>query len=202
MPKLLKFLSNLFSGANDVKSPSEQTVINRPIDNPISPESNLTPTPKEPADFSEPEVKFPEYIGLSSEYKSLILGRIFKVGGNPLTRGYPSDTSNDETDFVARNLIARELLWASRRDENRAIHINIEDESARLLEINLRLSDGSHAHFPTENLRILYSKRKDWQNAARVMDAEFALASNERWWDEQRQADWEKNRARISKNGY
>ena len=29
--------------------------------------------------------------------------RILKSGGNPLTRGYPSDTSNDQTDFVARD---------------------------------------------------------------------------------------------------
>lgn len=202
MQKLLNFLSGLFSGTGESKGASEQSVINKPEDDGIPPESNHTATPEGPDDYSEPEVQFPEYLGLSSEYKNLIVERILKSGGNPLTRGYPSDTSNDQTDFVARNLLARELLWASRRDENEAIRINVEDEAAKLLELNLRLADVPHSHFPSENLRILYSKRKDWQNAARVMDVEFQLASSEQWWAEERQADWEKKRARISKNGY
>jgi hypothetical protein len=202
MQKLLNFLSGMFSGADDAKGPPKQSILNKPDDDVIPPESNLATTPEKSTDVVELEVQFPEYLGLSSEYKNLILERILKTGHNPLTRGYPRDTSNDETDFVARNLLAREMLWASRRDDNEAIRNNIEDEAAKLLELNLRLADLAHSHFPSEHLRILYSKRKDWQNAARVMDVEFQLGSSDQMWVEERQPDWEKKRARVSKNGY
>ncbi len=202
MQKLLNFLSGMFSGADDAKGPPKQSILNKPDDDVIPPESNLATTPEKPTDVAELEVQFPEYLGLSSEYKNLILERILKTGHNPLTRGYPRDTSNDETDFVARNLLARDMLWTSRRDDNEAIRNNIEDEAAKLLELNLRLADLAHSHFPSEHLRILYSKRKDWQNAARVMDVEFQLGSSDQMWVEERQPDWEKKRARVSKNGY
>jgi hypothetical protein len=202
MQKLLNFLSGMFSGADDAKGPPKQSILNKPDDDVIPPESNLATTPEKSTDVVELEVQFPEYLGLSSEYKNLILERILKTGHNPLTRGYPRDTSNDETDFVARNLLARDMLWTSRRDDNEAIRNNIEDEAAKLLELNLRLADLAHSHFPSEHLRILYSKRKDWQNAARVMDVEFQLGSSDQMWVEERQPDWEKKRARVSKNGY
>ncbi|HIF43893.1 MAG TPA: hypothetical protein EYQ67_07105 [Dehalococcoidia bacterium] len=202
MQKLLNFLSGMFSGSNDAKGPPKQSILNKPDDDVIPPESNLATTPEKSTDVVELEVQFPEYLGLSSEYKNLILERILKTGHNPLTRGYPRDTSNDETDFVARNLLARDMLWTSRRDDNEAIRNNIEDEAAKLLELNLRLADLAHSHFPSEHLRILYSKRKDWQNAARVMDVEFQLGSSDQMWVEERQPDWEKKRARVSKNGY
>jgi hypothetical protein len=90
----------------------------------------------------------------------------------------------------------------SRRDENKAIRVKIEDEAARLLEINMRVCDAVSIHFPSEHLRILYSKRKDWENAARVMDTELQLAQTQDYWDEKRQAEWEKNRERIRKQGF
>ena len=87
-----------------------------------------------------------------------------------MREGYPEDTRSDESAIVDRNVLSRELLWASRRDENKAIRVKIEDEAARLLEINMRVCDAVAVHFPSDHLRILYSKRKDWENAARVID--------------------------------
>ena len=126
-----------------------------------------------------------------------------------MREGYPEDARPDLSAIVDRNVLSRELLWASRRDENKAIRVKIEDEAARLLEINMRMCDAVTIHFPSDHLRILYSKRKDWENAARVMDTERQLMDSELqrahtqdYSDERRQADWEKNRERIRKQGY
>ena len=147
-------------------------------------------------------VIFPVDIGISEEYQKLILERATKSGGGSLREGYPEDTRPDLSAIVDRNVLSRELLWASRRDENKAIRVKIEDEAARLLEINMRVCDAVTIHFPSDHLRILYSKRKDWENAARVMDTELQLAHTQDYWDDERQAVWEKNRARIRKQGY
>ena len=166
---------------------------------------------------------FPADIGISDEYQKLILERATKGGGGVLREGYPEDARPDLSAIVDRNVLSRELLWASRRDENKAIRVKIEDEAARLLEINMRMCDAVHIHFPSDHLRILYSKRKDWENAARVMDTERELLDSalqlprdqdyqderrQAAWDEweknreRRQAEWEKNRERIRKQGY
>ena len=154
-------------------------------------------------------VIFPVDLGISEEYQKLILERAAKGGGGVLREGYPEDSRPDLSAIVDRNVLSRELLWASRRDENKAIRVKIEDEAARLLEINMRMCDAVTIHFPSDHLRILYSKRKDWENAARVMDTERQLMDSELqrahtqdYSDERRQTDWEKNRERIRRQGY
>jgi len=154
-------------------------------------------------------VIFPAGLGISEEYQKLIIKRAAKGGGGVLREGYPEGARPDLSAIVDRNVLSRELLWASRRDENKAIRVKIEDEAARLLEINMRMCDAVTIHFPSDHLRILYSKRKDWENAARVMDTEQQLMDSELqrthtqdYSNERRQAEWEKNRERIRKQGY
>jgi hypothetical protein len=157
------------------------------------------------------EVAFPDHLGLSEEYKDLILQRIDRPGPGALMNGYPTDECSDGDTYVDRNLLARELLWASRRDENASISISLGDEAARLLEINVQQADDvssdiidaySRVAFPCDTLRIFYSKRKDWANAARVMDTMLEKGKSSPHWNEDSEADWENKRAKIKNQGY
>ena len=114
--------------------------------------------------------------------------------------GYPSDESFTEETIVDRNLLARELLWASRREENTHISVNLEDEAARLLEININQDEDPQ--YACDTLRIFYSKRKDWHNAARVVDRAIETGSGQDYWNDEMQAGWEKKRERIRKQGF
>ena len=146
------------------------------------------------------ELAFPQHLGLSQEYEDLVLQRIIRIGPGRLMSGYPADEDSDESTIVDRNVLAKELLWASRRDENASVSVNLGDEAARLLEINLKQDDDPS--FACDTLRILYSKRKDWANAARVMDCALEKGKVQHYWTEDLQAEWEKKRARISKHGH
>ena len=68
------------------------------------------------------------------------------------------------------------------------------------LQGNLKQDDDPS--FACDTLRILYSKRKDWADAARVMDSALEKGKVQHYWNEALQAEWEKKRARISKHGH
>ena len=162
-------------------------------------------------------INFPAHLGLSENYKELIQDRLNDKGGRLLT-SYPSDDMTDDDTCVDRNILSQQLLWASRRDENSSIKRNLENEVIKMLELNIKYHD---APYPFDALRVLYSKRKDWENAARVLDEEFLFYQTE--WGKKEFAlgedgeyapkypqetiskyinDWERKRERVRKYGF
>ena len=151
--KLIKSLSDILGGKKQKRGGSKYQALRT---NPLTPRTSLIAEAMKTANEAEikkrtgffsqsstnlempgrtlptrKELAFPQHLGLSQEYQDLVFQRIIRIGPGRLMSGYPADEDSDESTIVDRNVLAKELLWASRRDGNASVSVNLEDEAAR-----------------------------------------------------------------------